>query len=57
MLIVIDLNCATGLGTAAGYFFWYGYHVPAVRHRDRVYARIEDERMQAMGKDPAYPGQ
>lgn len=34
----------TGLGTAFGYAFWYGYHVPAVRKRDLYYAKLEDQR-------------
>lgn len=29
-----------------------GYHVPAVRHRDRFYAKLEDERMKGIGQDP-----
>jgi len=29
-----------------------GYHVPAVRHRDRFYAKLEDERMKGIGADP-----
>jgi cytochrome c oxidase subunit 7 len=27
-----------------------GYHVPAVRHRDAFYQRIEDERARALGQ-------
>ncbi|MCJ1279327.1 hypothetical protein MMC21_007151 [Puttea exsequens] len=34
----------TGLGTTMGYFYWYGYHVPAVRRRDLFYAKLEQER-------------
>lgn len=27
-----------------------GYHVPAVRHRDAFYQKIEDERASALGQ-------
>lgn len=27
-----------------------GYHVPAVRHRDAFYQKIEDERARALGQ-------
>ncbi|KAF1808109.1 cytochrome c oxidase family protein-like protein [Eremomyces bilateralis CBS 781.70] len=46
--LVIDLSVSIGLGTAAGYAWWYGYHVPAVRHRDAFYAKIEQERQSAL---------
>ncbi|CAG8975756.1 hypothetical protein HYALB_00009274 [Hymenoscyphus albidus] len=42
--LVLDLSVAGGLGTAFGYAFWYGYHVPAVRKRDAFYAKLEDQR-------------
>ena len=29
---------------AAGAGWWYGYHVPAVRHRDAFYAKLEQQR-------------
>ncbi|KAF2202389.1 cytochrome c oxidase family protein-like protein [Delitschia confertaspora ATCC 74209] len=48
--IVLDLTVALGLGMTAGYAFWYGYHVPAVRHRDAFYTKIEDERAKALGQ-------
>ncbi|KAF2798724.1 cytochrome c oxidase family protein-like protein [Melanomma pulvis-pyrius CBS 109.77] len=51
--IVLDISVALGLGTAAGYGFWYGYHVPAVRHRDAFYQKIEDERARALGQSSA----
>ncbi|KAF2477164.1 cytochrome c oxidase family protein-like protein [Lindgomyces ingoldianus] len=47
---VLDISVALGLGTAAGYGFWYGYHVPSVRHRDAFYQKIEDERAAALGR-------
>ncbi|KAF2249453.1 cytochrome c oxidase family protein-like protein [Trematosphaeria pertusa] len=47
--VVLDISVSLGLGIAAGYAFWYGYHVPAVRHRDAFYQRIEDERARALG--------
>ncbi|OCK90871.1 cytochrome c oxidase family protein-like protein [Cenococcum geophilum 1.58] len=49
--IVLDLTVALGLGTTAGYAWWYGYHVPAVRHRDVFYQKIEDERVAALGQN------
>jgi len=42
--LVLDLSVAFGLGTSAGYLFWYGYHVPAVRRRDIFYSKLEEER-------------
>lgn len=48
--LVLDLSVALGLGTATGYAWWYGYHVPAVRHRDAYYTRLEDERAKALGQ-------
>ncbi|KAH8599373.1 hypothetical protein B0O99DRAFT_505071 [Bisporella sp. PMI_857] len=42
--LVLDLSVAFGLGTVAGYAFWYGYHVPAVRKRDLFYSKLEDQR-------------
>ncbi|KAJ4361005.1 Cytochrome c oxidase subunit 7A [Didymosphaeria variabile] len=48
--IVLDLSVAMGLGVTAGYGWWYGYHVPAVRHRDAYYQKIEDERAAALGQ-------
>ena len=38
--LTIDLATAFGLGTAMGYLFWHGYHVPAVRHRDAFYEQL-----------------
>ncbi|OMP84251.1 Cytochrome c oxidase subunit 7A [Diplodia seriata] len=48
--LVLDLSVALGLGTATGYGWWYGYHVPAVRHRDNFYTKLEDERAKALGQ-------
>ncbi|KAF2493223.1 cytochrome c oxidase family protein-like protein [Lophium mytilinum] len=48
--VVLDLSVATGIGLTAGSFWWYGYHVPAVRHRDAFYQKIEDERAAALGQ-------
>ncbi|KAL2363862.1 hypothetical protein RJZ56_003227 [Blastomyces dermatitidis] len=46
--LVLDLSTAFGLGTTFGYLFWYGYHLPRVRARDRLYARLETERAQGL---------
>ncbi|KAG9010656.1 hypothetical protein FRB94_010133 [Tulasnella sp. JGI-2019a] len=27
--LILDLSVALGLGTAGGYAFWYGYHIPS----------------------------
>ncbi|KAH7136066.1 hypothetical protein B0J11DRAFT_519845 [Dendryphion nanum] len=48
--VVLDLSVAIGLGVAAGYGWWYGYHVPAVRHRDAFYQQIEEKRAAALGQ-------
>ncbi|KAF2686102.1 cytochrome c oxidase family protein-like protein [Lentithecium fluviatile CBS 122367] len=48
--VVLDISVAMGLGVASGYAWWYGYHVPAVRHRDAFYQQIEDERARALGQ-------
>ncbi|KAF2175682.1 cytochrome c oxidase family protein-like protein [Zopfia rhizophila CBS 207.26] len=48
--VVLDITVALGLGVTAGYAFWYGYHVPAVRHRDTFYQKIEDERARNLGQ-------
>ncbi|KAH9833944.1 cytochrome-c oxidase, subunit VIIa [Teratosphaeria destructans] len=46
----IDMKDRKGLGTSVGYFWWYGYHVPAVRRRDLFYAKLEDQRAAAFGQ-------
>ncbi|EFQ94947.1 hypothetical protein PTT_07193 [Pyrenophora teres f. teres 0-1] len=48
--IVLDLSVGMGLGLVTGYGWWYGYHVPAVRHRDAFYQKLEDERAAALGQ-------
>ncbi|KAK5131678.1 hypothetical protein LTR08_000732 [Meristemomyces frigidus] len=48
--LVLDLSVAFGLGTATGYLWWYGYHIPAVRRRDMFYAKLEDQRAEALGQ-------
>ncbi|KAL1982927.1 hypothetical protein VTN96DRAFT_779 [Rasamsonia emersonii] len=42
--LVLDLSTAIGLGTAFGYLWWYGFHLPRVRARDNFYSRLENER-------------
>ncbi|OAV89063.1 hypothetical protein PTTG_28828 [Puccinia triticina 1-1 BBBD Race 1] len=42
--ILLDLSVSLGLGTAAAYTWWYGYHVPKMRHQQNVYARINSTR-------------
>ncbi|ORY10065.1 hypothetical protein BCR34DRAFT_486300 [Clohesyomyces aquaticus] len=47
--VVLDLSVGIGIGVAGGYAWWYGYHVPNVRHRDAFYQKIEDDRAAKMG--------
>lgn len=39
----------TGLGTAFGYLWWYGFHIPRVRKRDQFYAKLEEQRASEAG--------
>ncbi|TKA76660.1 hypothetical protein B0A55_02598 [Friedmanniomyces simplex] len=48
--LVLDLSVAFGLGTASGYLWWYGFHIPRTRRRDLFYAKLEDERANAFGQ-------
>ncbi|KAG8625002.1 hypothetical protein KVT40_006753 [Elsinoe batatas] len=48
--LVLDLSVAFGLGTSAGYLWWYGFHVPSVRRRDIFYAKLEDRRAEELGQ-------
>ncbi|KAF7504613.1 hypothetical protein GJ744_002040 [Endocarpon pusillum] len=47
--LVLDLSIAGGLGTAFGYLWWYGFHIPRVRKRDQFYAKLEDQRARDAG--------
>ncbi|KAH9471670.1 hypothetical protein Pst134EA_005549 [Puccinia striiformis f. sp. tritici] len=42
--IILDISVSLGLGTAAAYGWWYGYHVPKMRHQQNVYAKINAAR-------------
>ncbi|OBT70462.1 hypothetical protein VE03_00011 [Pseudogymnoascus sp. 23342-1-I1] len=42
--LVLDLSIAFGIGSAAGYGFWYGFHMPIVHRRDAYYATLEEKR-------------
>ncbi|KAL1961420.1 hypothetical protein VTO42DRAFT_148 [Malbranchea cinnamomea] len=48
--LVLDLSTALGLGTSFGFLWWYGYHLPRVRARDNLYAKLEEERARAMNQ-------
>ncbi|KAF2485270.1 hypothetical protein BDY17DRAFT_322132 [Neohortaea acidophila] len=48
--LVLDLATAFGLGTAAGYFWWYGFHIPHIRTRDQFYEKLENQRANAMNQ-------
>ncbi|QRW16964.1 hypothetical protein RhiXN_04966 [Rhizoctonia solani] len=38
--LILDITAALGLGTAAGYGYWYGIHLPSVRHREEFYRKL-----------------
>lgn len=42
--VLLDLSASLGLGTAAAYGWWYGYHIPKMRHQQNVYAKINAAR-------------
>ncbi|KIP01885.1 hypothetical protein PHLGIDRAFT_122962 [Phlebiopsis gigantea 11061_1 CR5-6] len=37
----LDLTCALGLGTGAGYAFWYGVHLKSVQKQEEYYLKLE----------------
>ncbi|PWN26744.1 cytochrome-c oxidase, subunit VIIa [Jaminaea rosea] len=39
--LILDLSVALGGGTACGYAFWYGYHLPSTQRRDDFYAKLQ----------------
>ncbi|KAF8605829.1 cytochrome-c oxidase subunit VIIa [Ceratobasidium sp. AG-I] len=41
--IIFDITAALGLGTAAGYGYWYGVRLPAVRQREEFYAKLAQQ--------------
>ncbi|CAO1618117.1 unnamed protein product [Parajaminaea phylloscopi] len=45
--LILDLSVALGGGTAAGYAFWYGVHLPANQRRDDFYAKLQAQKAQA----------
>ncbi|KAJ9106127.1 hypothetical protein QFC21_001269 [Naganishia friedmannii] len=44
--LILDLTVALGLGTASGYVYWYGFHLPASRTRDLYYLKYEQNKAQ-----------
>ncbi|KAF8074827.1 cytochrome-c oxidase subunit VIIa [Lyophyllum atratum] len=44
----LDLTCALGLGTAAGYGYWYGYHLKHLERQENFYIKLERERAAAL---------
>ncbi|SYW80512.1 related to COX9 - Cytochrome-c oxidase chain VIIA [Ustilago bromivora] len=42
--LILDLTVALGGGTALGYGYWYGVHIPSVSRRDTFYAKLQSER-------------
>ncbi|PWN42609.1 hypothetical protein IE81DRAFT_323370 [Ceraceosorus guamensis] len=42
--LILDLSVALGGGTALGYAYWYGIHIPSVQRRDAYYAKLQSER-------------
>lgn len=47
--LLIPIPLPAGLGTAFGYLWWYGFHIPRVRARDQFYAKLEDQRAREAG--------
>ncbi|KAE8245918.1 hypothetical protein A4X06_0g5326 [Tilletia controversa] len=45
--LILDLSVALGGGTALGYGYWYGVHVPANQRRDAFYLKYQQERGEA----------
>ncbi|KAG9098312.1 hypothetical protein FS749_004122 [Ceratobasidium sp. UAMH 11750] len=41
--LILDLSAALGLGVAAGYGYWYGIHLPSVRHREQFYVKLAQQ--------------
>jgi len=41
--VILDISAALGLGTAAGYGYWYGVRIPAARHREEFYAKLAQQ--------------
>ncbi|PWN20063.1 cytochrome-c oxidase, subunit VIIa [Microstroma glucosiphilum] len=39
--LILDLSVALGGGTALGYGYWYGVHLPSVQRRDAYYAKLQ----------------
>ncbi|KAI8452633.1 hypothetical protein BY996DRAFT_7211839 [Phakopsora pachyrhizi] len=42
--LFLDLSIGLGLGTAGAYSWWYGYHVPKMRHQESIYAKMNADR-------------
>ncbi|KAF9266945.1 cytochrome-c oxidase, subunit VIIa [Marasmius fiardii PR-910] len=41
----VDLTSALGLGTAAAYAWWYGYHLKSVARQEQYYLKLEQEKL------------
>ncbi|KDN49561.1 hypothetical protein K437DRAFT_255237 [Tilletiaria anomala UBC 951] len=42
--LIFDLSVALGGGTALGYAYWYGVHIPSVQRRDAFYAKLQSSK-------------
>ncbi|PWN97965.1 hypothetical protein FA09DRAFT_330125 [Tilletiopsis washingtonensis] len=42
--LILDLSVALGGGTALGYAYWYGVHVPSVKRRDTFYEKLQSDK-------------
>ncbi|KIY62256.1 Cox9 subunit VIIa of cytochrome c oxidase [Cylindrobasidium torrendii FP15055 ss-10] len=44
---IVDMTGGLGLGIAAGYAYWYGYHLPFVANQEAFYLKLEKEKIAA----------
>jgi len=42
--LILDLSASMGLGIAAGYAWWYGWHVQKIKQRDAWYVKYEEDK-------------
>ncbi|KAJ3928545.1 MAG: hypothetical protein NXY57DRAFT_901823 [Lentinula lateritia] len=40
-----DVSLALGLGSAAAFSYWYGYHLKAVERQEQYYLKLEREKL------------
>ncbi|EIM21751.1 hypothetical protein E3Q22_03800 [Wallemia mellicola] len=42
--VIRDISVSLGLGTALGYAYWWGVHLPANSQRDQFYLKLAKEK-------------